>query len=1096
MIDVETIGIAVSTEGVVRGRKELDNFGNSAEKASRKADDTSSAIAGMAKGFVGFTAALAGLSKAVGVFDEYAKYSAILKNATSGQAEFNKAMSDVTKIANIAQTDVAGLAQVYARFTNSLKEFGTTQEQVTTLTQTVALALKANGATAAETSSAMLQLSQAFGAGRLSGDEFRSMAEGAPNLMRALAKSIGVPTGALKEMAAEGQLTNDVLLKAFTDPALAKSMEKQAADIITLSGAWQLLKTELSQVFIDFEKATGIFESFAISTMQLAHGIGIIRNFLKGDQVGDLTNDLKNVTDQLAAYDGGNAFDKQVLGGKEYRKELLADMEELSKKLEELTAAPEVNPASLSTTATIDQGWMDKQSKDYEKQLEKLNAQRKKAADEAAKYERELADAESAWKANKANEYQEQLRKDFEKAKKEEAKLAEELAKEEYKSKLKYMELLSKQAEKNYDEAQKAAKKAADDLEKEYQRISDNISRSLTDAIFRGFENGKSFVESFIDGLKSSFKATILQPVTNLLVDSTGLTAVMAAFSTMMSGTANAGSVTSTLIPSGGSIFDKGLNIVKSITSGFDMLNTGFGKSIEELGALIYNGNGGLIDEIGGFMGQYGTQISQALGYAGAALAGFNYLKDGNYIGAGLTAAGAYFGPVGAAVGAALGSLFGGKVKTKKYSTGVTGNYSDGKFTSSNQSGLAGYGRALGGNDGLASVLKDYSTVVSGLFGAYGMNGDVNTSASLFQRSSKKTRAWGYFGANAGGGSVSFSSGDVAFGSAEAAMQALVEKILTQGITGLVATSKLPEGIRALFDGLGDKTSVQAMINASINIGNAQEALIKQYNLTADAAGKVAIASGYSGEQLAQFANALAMTALSSQKTSITILKERDALKDIIGSLPDSVTAFDAILKSINTATGAGQEQFAELFELRDRFSQYTSAFDSVVGNVESAIYGMLSPSEKMALDQANLAKAFTELNLAVPTSINELIALGKSIDYGTEAGLDLAMAFPALVAMFNQTKEAANALMQDLSANYFSTRADYMSARASDSPQSYIKNQAQMNTEMLAEIKKLQQDGADTKAVMLAVAEYTAKFQRTIDDWDSEGMPAVRTDV
>jgi tape measure domain-containing protein len=1095
MIDVETIGIAVSTEGVVRGRKELDNFGNSAEKASRKADDTSSAIAGMAKGFVGFTAALAGLSKAVGVFDEYAKYSAILKNATSGQAEFNKAMEDSRRIANLAQTDVAGITQVYARFNNALKEFGVSQSQVTTLTQTVALALKANGATATETSSAMLQLSQAFGAGRLSGDEFRSMAENAPNLMRALAKSIGVPTGALKEMAAEGQLTNDVLLKAFTDPALAKSMEKQAADIITLSGAWQILKNELSQVFIDFEKATGMFESFAISTRQLAQGIGIIRNFLKGDQVGDLTSDLKAVTDKLAAYDGGNAFDKQVLGGKEYRKELLADMEELSKKLRELTAAPKVNPASLSTTATIDQGWMDKQSKDYEKQLEKLNAQRKKAADEAAKYERELADAESAWKANKANEYQEQLRKDFEKAKKEEAKLAEELAKEEYKSKLKYMELLSKQADKNYDEAQKAAKKAADDLEKEYERISDNISRSLTDAIFRGFENGKSFVESFIDGLKSSFKATILQPVIKLLVDSTGLTAVMAAFSTMMSGTANAGSVASTLIPSGGSIFDKGLNIVKSITSGFDMLNTGFGKSIEELGALIYNGNGGLIDEIGGFMGQYGTQISQALGYAGAAIAGFNYLKDGNYIGAGLTAAGAYFGPAGAAIGAAIGSLFGGKVKTKKYSTGVTGNYSDGKFTSSNQSGLAGYGRALGGNDGLASVLKDYSTVVSGLFGAYGMNGKINTGIDMFQRSSSKTRAWGYFSANGNGGHTSFSSGDEAFGSSQEAMQALVNKILTQGITGLVTTSKLPEGIKSLFKGLSDKKSVQAMINAAMNIGNAQDVLIKQYGLTADLAGKVAKASGYAGEQLAQFANSLVSTAMSSQKTSIVMLKERDALKDVIGSLPDSVTAFDSVLKSINLTTAAGRKEFAELFQLRDRFAQYTSAFDGVVNNVESAIYGMLSPSEKMALDQANLAKAFTELNIAVPTSIAELIALGKSIDYGTEAGLDLALAFPALVAMFNQTKDAVNSLTQDLSSNYFSTRADFMSAKASESPQAYIKNQAQMNTEMLAEIRKLQQDGADTKAILLAVSEYTYQQNRTTDDWNVNGMPPVRAE-
>jgi hypothetical protein len=58
-----------------------------------------------------------------------------------------------------------------------LGDLGATQTQISNVTKTVALALKVSGASATEASNAMLQLSQAFSAGKLSGDEFRSMAE-------------------------------------------------------------------------------------------------------------------------------------------------------------------------------------------------------------------------------------------------------------------------------------------------------------------------------------------------------------------------------------------------------------------------------------------------------------------------------------------------------------------------------------------------------------------------------------------------------------------------------------------------------------------------------------------------------------------------------------------------------------------------------------------------------------------------------------------------------------------------------------------------------------------------------------------------------
>lgn len=1087
-VDIETIGIGADTSGVVKGTKDLDNFDRQANKSSKSADGLTDSIGGMVKSFIGISAAYAGFQKLANVLDEYTKYTVILKNATAGQNEFNAAMADIRRIANTAQTDVAGLATTYARFSNSLKEFGATQSQVSTLTETVALALKANGASAMETSSAMLQLSQAFGAGRLSGDEFRSMAEAAPNLMRALAASIGVSVGALKEMGAEGKLTSDVLLKAFTDPALLSGLQAQANEVKTLSGAWQVLKNEVSGVVTSIGDSTGIVDIITKSVGALTLAVRELNDVLRTGKVQFDTwlpayGKFREAMDKQAsvmwspaatvngAIDGFSGLktnnrslsimtDAEIEAADKAEKEKL----KLAKKAAEEAANYE-RELALSVSA-----WKEKQANDYQDKL-------RKQAEDAAKAERDLVIQESAWKAKQEDDYQKKLLKDWQAREKEKADIIK----------------------KNADEAEKAALKQAQDLQREYDRISDNLSRSLTDAIFRGFEKGKSFIDNFIDTLKNAFKTTILQPTIQMIIDKTGITALMATISSAITGTANAASFYDPTA-SGGGILSRGMDIVKGISKGFDTLNSGFQSSIEKLGAWIANSDNVFAREIGGALGQYSAGISQAIGIAGAAFTGLNYLKNGNYIGAGLTAAGyAFGGPIGAALGGALGGLFGKKKSTPRYSSGVSTNYTDGQFSSTNLYGLAGFKKDAGGREGLSAAGETFSKTLSGLLGAFGINSTIGTNLQFFKRKG----AWGYgsimvdgvAAAGVGGGSNS----SVYSKDAQEAFNNLINEFLTTGLTNAIKVSKLPDGIKALFDNITDKSVMQNMINATASLANAQDALSNRFNLTADTAGKVAIATGLAGDELAKFVNTLASTALSTQKTSVSLLKQRDALTESIGSLPSSIAAFDSILKGIDATTLDGQKKFVDLFGLRDQFSNFTNAWDSVVSNVESSIYGLLSPSEQLAIDNANLAKMFAELNLSVPNSLQDLINLGKSIDYTTESGLDLALAFPTLVKAFEATKEGVNSLSQSLSSSYFTTRADFLSAQISASngggAQQFVKSQAQINADLVEQLKQMKQTNMDLKAYLTTLSENAAKQQRTLEDWDVNGMPAVRTE-
>ncbi|MES2488650.1 MAG: tape measure protein [Pseudomonadota bacterium] len=218
-----------------------------------------------------------GLVRAAGemiqMADAVTKMDAQLKNATDSQREFLEASDDAHRIATTAQADIAVITALYARLTPSLEENGAAQQEIADVSETVALSLKVMGASAGESSSAMLQLSQAFGSGRLAGEEFRAMMESAPNLMRALAASMGVPIGALKQMAADGEITSAVMQKAFTDPALLASLREQAKGMETISGSWQELKNELTLFVGQSAQASGATSLISGSISGLAKNI-------------------------------------------------------------------------------------------------------------------------------------------------------------------------------------------------------------------------------------------------------------------------------------------------------------------------------------------------------------------------------------------------------------------------------------------------------------------------------------------------------------------------------------------------------------------------------------------------------------------------------------------------------------------------------------------------------------------------------------------------------------------------------------------------------------------------------------------------------
>lgn len=197
------------------------------------------------------------------------------------------------------------------------------------------------------------------------------------------------------------------------------------------------------------------------------------------------------------------------------------------------------------------------------------------------------------------------------------------------------------------------AKKALNELERESKRFYDDLYNGLSDSLYRGFESGKGFFQSFWDGIKNLFKTTVLKlAVQGVMTGVLGLGAVGQAGAAQSNPLGQAFDAIST----GKSIWEgfstAGASFTSSISSGITSLanltgsNGGFLSSIA--GGMNGAGVGsGLQSSLGLSIGQGAASVTSMMPYVAAAVAAFQGVKaiNGDYRIGGLSAdAGALLG--------------------------------------------------------------------------------------------------------------------------------------------------------------------------------------------------------------------------------------------------------------------------------------------------------------------------------------------------------------------------------------------------------------------------------------------------------------------
>jgi tape measure domain-containing protein len=248
--------VARFTSSVDKMSNDLAKFQTNASRTAANIDKSFAGLAGGIKGAFGGIAAALSVRELGQMADSFQNIEARLKLATRSAAEFAEASDNIKRIAASSMSPLESTAALYTRISQSLLDVGGSQAQVAAVTQAMALGLRLSGATAAESSSAMLQFSQAIGSGVLRGEEFNAVNEAAPRIMKALADSLGVPVGQLRKLAEEGKITRDILVNSLGSqlPTLIKEAETLPN---TIGAAFQNAKNEILLTVGAIDKITG-----------------------------------------------------------------------------------------------------------------------------------------------------------------------------------------------------------------------------------------------------------------------------------------------------------------------------------------------------------------------------------------------------------------------------------------------------------------------------------------------------------------------------------------------------------------------------------------------------------------------------------------------------------------------------------------------------------------------------------------------------------------------------------------------------------------------------------------------------------------------
>ena len=261
-------GNAIDTSSIQEAREELaragaafdeieENIreaGNQQDRFNRRIRDGTTAADGLwgkLKGIAATVGGLAAAKKLLNISDQFSNTNARLNNAMINFDD-GGSLTDLEKkvmaSAQRSRTSYMDAASPIAKLGLNARDAFGSMDEVIAFQELVNKQFVIGGASVQEQQAAMTQLTQAMASGVLRGEELNSIFEQAPGIIQSIADYLGVSIGEIRAMAADGQITADIVKNAMF--AAADDIETKFSNMPkTWAQIWVGMKNKALSIF-------------------------------------------------------------------------------------------------------------------------------------------------------------------------------------------------------------------------------------------------------------------------------------------------------------------------------------------------------------------------------------------------------------------------------------------------------------------------------------------------------------------------------------------------------------------------------------------------------------------------------------------------------------------------------------------------------------------------------------------------------------------------------------------------------------------------------------------------------------------------------
>lgn len=302
-----------------------ENYNRSVRSGASAMDGLTRKVAGLVATYV----SLQTVSKAMDLSDTMTQTTARLDMMNDGLQTTEQLQQMIYQSAQRSRGSYQESADAVAKMGIMAKDAFNSNAELVAFVEQLNKQFTIAGTSQEGVSAAMLQLTQAMSSGVLRGEELNSVFEQAPTIIQSIADYLDVPIGQIREMAAEGQISSEIVKNALLSAA-----EETDAKFAQMPMTWgQVFTSVKNQALMAFQpvldkineiannpdfqvfasNAVGALSTIAMYLLQIMEFAGVVATFI-GENWSIIAPIVMGIVTALGLYAGASMVINTING--------------------------------------------------------------------------------------------------------------------------------------------------------------------------------------------------------------------------------------------------------------------------------------------------------------------------------------------------------------------------------------------------------------------------------------------------------------------------------------------------------------------------------------------------------------------------------------------------------------------------------------------------------------------------------------------------------------------------------------------------------------------------------------------------------------